>query len=358
MTISVGGYVPILKWRLGEYQALHRLSEVAKDRITPLLMIPPIEYDFEEQRLKKTVQEHIETFVPRFVVKWGDRKALIDMHETLVDEVMDSGDHVLSHIFSELRKSECGAIPVLNFLKSSGYKTKVKEVISLDSGGICLRVRLPEIMNPNFNKYVSNLCAFLEIELDEIDLVLDLEEPENFEPYAVFSNVIVNGVRRIAGLSNFRSFVISGMSLKLSEIARPGDEVPRHEWNLYKVLINDLEDFRRPTYGDYTIETPKFVSMDMRMLKPAGKIVYTCDDTWLVPKGISFRGNESQMIDHCKTIVTSGKYSGVGFSFGDDRIDSTIRGADGCGNLPIWKQVGVSHHLEKVVTQLSNFHGP
>ena len=53
MTIRCDGYVPFLKWRLAEYQSLLRLSDNAKDLITPLLMIPPIEFDFEERLDKK-----------------------------------------------------------------------------------------------------------------------------------------------------------------------------------------------------------------------------------------------------------------------------------------------------------------
>jgi hypothetical protein len=40
----------------------------------------------------------------------------------------------------------------------------------------------------------------------------------------------------------------------------------------------------------------------MRLLNPAGKIVYTTENTWLVPKGSSFRDNREQMIAHCKTM--------------------------------------------------------
>ena len=40
-------YVPVLKWKQGEYQALYRLSNAVKDNLTPLLEIPPIGFDFE-----------------------------------------------------------------------------------------------------------------------------------------------------------------------------------------------------------------------------------------------------------------------------------------------------------------------
>ncbi|WP_198245633.1 beta family protein [methane-oxidizing endosymbiont of Gigantopelta aegis] len=53
MNIGYDKYVPILKWRLGEYQALLRLDKNIKDNIRPLIVIPPVEFDFEEWRPKK-----------------------------------------------------------------------------------------------------------------------------------------------------------------------------------------------------------------------------------------------------------------------------------------------------------------
>lgn len=46
-------YVPALKWRQGEYQALLRLKDKAKTRIKPFIMIPALEFDFEDNSPKK-----------------------------------------------------------------------------------------------------------------------------------------------------------------------------------------------------------------------------------------------------------------------------------------------------------------
>ena len=80
--------------------------------------------------------------------------------------------------------------------------------------------------------------------------------------------------------------------MQLSAIKKPGGELTRHEWKLYKQLVTELGDVRIPSFGDYTIETPDFSELDMRQIKPAGKIVYTGDNVWFVTKGTAFRGNE------------------------------------------------------------------
>lgn len=358
MTISKGSYVPILKWRQGEYQALLHLSTTTKEKIVPLIVIPPIEYDFEEEKLKKTIQEHIEPFANRFQQKWGNRFALLDFHSSIRLETMNSGEKVPEYVFSELRKKNCTAIPVTALERDRSYQRSIKAVVSKDANGCCLRLTISQAMSTNVNSQIQALFKTIGVSEHEVDLVLDLEEPDNFEPYAVFTKLVLAAICRIQNLDIFRSFVLSGMSLKLNEIKKPGGQVPRHEWLLYKSLLNSIGSLRVPSYSDYTIETPKFVSLDMRKLRPAGKIAYTCDQSWLVPKGDMFRGNENQMIDHCNTIVSSGQYSGPSFSYGDKRIDETSRKISNCGNLSTWKQVGVNHHIETAVSQLAILHVP
>lgn len=358
MKIEHNAYVPILKWRMGEYQALYRLSKGAKSAITPLIVIPPIEWDFEEECLKKTVDEHILPFPGKYDDKWGNKNALIDIHESLQLESMANGRPVLEFIFDELRARETGAIPVTGLLRDQSYAEQVKRIVSLDNRGVCLRVGFTDLMMPDLNERLKGIHGDIEVDPPDIDLLLDFGEPENFEPLDVLAKLIAGRMKSINALNDYRSLVVAGMSLKLSEVKRPGNEVPRSEWALYKELISILGNTRVPSYGDYTVETPKFLDMDMRLLNPAGKIVYTCDDTWLISKGGSFRDNNAQMKEHCETIIKSGHFSGENFSFGDKRISDTASGADGFGNQTTWKQVAVNHHIEKVVDQLSKLSFP
>ncbi|MNL19526.1 hypothetical protein D3C87_1407320 [compost metagenome] len=162
----------------------------------------------------------------------------------------------------------------------------------------------------------------------------------------------------MSGCSACRSLIFVATSLKLRDIKKPGAIQKRHEWGLFPSLRTEIaKTIYAPCFGDYSIESPSFLSLDMRKMKPAGKIVYTTDDSWLVPKGGAFRGNEAQMIGHCKAIISSGKYSTSSFSKGDERIDETANKLNNCGNLTTWKWVGVNHHITFVVRQLSSLYG-
>lgn len=112
---------------------------------------------------------------------------------------------------------------------------------------------------------------------------------------------------------------------------------------------------RRPNYGDYTIVHPDFKALDMRMIKAAGKLVYTTAGDWEVRKGGAFNDNRSQMHDHCASIVACGKFAGAGYSIGDDYIAKCAAHLEGPSNQTRWKEVAINHHITRVLDDLSSF---
>lgn len=359
MSMDAQFYVPALKWRQGEYQALAKLGDDVKDKVVPLLTIPPREYDFEEQRMKKTVHEHVETFPKRLKDKWGGRLAFLDIHDSLEDEVMDDGRLVVDYLLYESKALKCNVRPVISLKKGSVYLDSVKKFLNSSEGGVVLCIKAEEFMRSTINAEISALFKFLNITWLSVDLVCDLGNPVNFEPYKVFASAISGAIIKIAGCDQARSKTILATSLKLSEVKKPGATQFRHEWSLYHELRAQLKKAMIvPCFGDYTIETPDFApGIDMRKAKPAGKIVYTTVDSWLIPKGGAFRGNNAQMVDHCAAIIKSGHFMKAVFSKGDERIENTANKVENCGSLTTWKYVGVNHHITFVVRQLSTQYG-
>ncbi len=356
--IQNGKYIPVLKWRQGEYQALVKLGEAVKSNIIPLIVIPPIEFDFDERRPKKNIDEHLEKFGKRYNDKWGERPALIDMHESLEEELMHDGEMPIQFIMNALDKFSSKYAPVLSPSKGDRYIEAIKKNID-NLSGVAIRITLSELARSDLNKWLSKLLSKLDVLKSEVDLVIDLVRPDTFMPYSGFGKLVSHYITSIAGVDDFASLTVIGTSLNLKEIRKPGGEFDRHEWIFYKSLIEShYFGDQIPAFGDYVIETPEFQDIDFRLMNPAGKIIYTCDEVWLVSKGGSFRNDRSQMIGHCEKIRGSSHYSGRKFSWGDAKIDEAARGkAANFGNLATWKEVGVSHHLTKVVQQLANYFG-
>lgn len=360
MEVKSTTYVPVLKWRTGEYQALFRLADEAKDSIVPLMIIPEIEFDFEEWAPKKTVQEHVAPFGKRYKDKWNMRPAWLDLDPSLHAETMDSGVSVVAHVFSELRQFKAKAVPVLSVEHKPGYVSEIATIVKKDGLGVAVRARLAHVMATDFNTKLTKLISDAGVSAADVDFFIDLNNPA-YEPYEVFAKALVSALGKITALKDFRSFVMIGTAFpeSMKDVSPPGANLVRHDWMFFKKFISVLPvGVRTPAYGEYTTVNPAFAAaMDMRKIKPAGKLVYTSKDAWRILKGKAFRDNRKQMHDHCANLIKSGAFRGSGYSVGDDFIAKCAVKKVGPSSLTKWKEVGINHHIMQVLEDISSFGG-
>ncbi len=359
MILTRDMYVPAIRWRQGEYQALFRLAPAAKDRIVPYVTIPEIEFDFEEWRPKKTAQEHVHPFAARFKAKWGQRPAWIAVHPSIADQLMDDGRDILTYVFDALRVFRALAVPALPLDANAALVTRVQAITRNDGQGVAISVRLEDLMKPSPRARLEALAAALAVGLDEVDLIIDLGAP-NFEPYDAFAGALIAAMGRLGDLNGFRNFVLVGTAIPetFRDVAKGADQLTRHDWLFYCRLIGSIPPgMRRPNYGDYTIVHPEFTPIDMRKIKSAGKLIYTTTATWEIRKGGAFRDNPEQMHAHCASIVASGKFSGPAYSSGDDYIAKCAVRTEKPSNQPWWKYVTINHHITHVLDDLARLGG-
>ena len=361
MTLSESTYVPALRWRQGEYQALWRLSSTVKERVVPLITVPPVEFDFELWQPKRSCHDHVNPFLARYQQKWGPRPAWIALDAEIALDRMDDSSHVFDFLFNRLRLKENLAIPALSLAADSATMDAASRATTADGRGAALLLRLEDLMASNPRKAVVNFAAGLGIELDELDVIIDLRAP-NFEPYNAFANALIAALKRLGNLNEVRAFALLGTAIpdSLAGLAKGSDEIPRHDWLFYKTLIKLLPaEMRRPLFGDHTIVHPDFKALDMRRVKAAGKIVYTTPDTWATRKGGAFRDNPGQMYTHCEKIVADPAFAfrGASFSYGDKYIADCAVRAESPSNLSRWKDVGINHHITTVAYDLATLFG-
>ena len=358
MQLSDTIYVPAMRWRQAEYQALFRLGETVKDQIVPLISIPDVEFDFELWQPRKTVHEYVCPFVDRYHNKWGRRPAWIALDEAIANGSMDDGSHVFNYVFSGLRLHDAKAIPALPLATDPATIAAVRTLVAQDRQGSAILVRLEDLMADGPEAKVAALAKDLQVELNEIDLIIDLRDP-NFEPYDSFATALIASIPRLGDLMAFRNVVLVSTAIPetFSDISKGTDEIPRHDWLFYQTLLMNLPGgMRRPVYGDYTIVHPNFEAKDMRIVKPAGKIIYTREDMWGTRKGDSFRDNPDQMHSHCQEIVLDGEFDfrGQDYSWGDAYINDCAARRQSASNLGQWKKVAINHHITLVVEELAN----
>ena len=353
-------YVPSLRWKMGEYQAVSRLEAETKDSITPLIEVPEIGFDFAKGAPAKSLDDHLSPFAKRVMDKWGHHPCFVDLNLVDPSERMSDGDHPLRFVFDDLRSKNCEVVPVTGPARDSTYQTAIKYTVSKDGRGLCLRLSIEDAGKSDVKTSIDALLEQVDLQVKECDLVLDLGAPPNFEPIEGFARLIEAIVRKLPYLRRWRTFTIIGTSFppSMSEIEKGSTMVPRLEWMLYKIIAKSLAQngVRVPTFGDYAINHTDILPRDMRLLKPSATIRYTADDSWLIVKGTNVRDNGfGQYRDLCRTVVDSQHYAGSDFSWGDEYIENCAAGSESTGNLTTWRGVGTNRHIEKVVFDIASY---
>src|SRR5262245_15590588 len=102
-------YVPCLRCKLGEYQAMLHLSDTVKKFITPLIEVPEIGFDFETETSSKSIDIHLAPFAKRVKAKWQQRPCFVDLRLIGALQRMANGTHPVKFAFDELRALGCSA---------------------------------------------------------------------------------------------------------------------------------------------------------------------------------------------------------------------------------------------------------
>lgn len=352
-------YVPCLRWKMGEYQALLQLSSRARQRIMPLIEIPEIGFDFETGKNSKTIDEHLSKFGKRLKVKWGRADCFVDMQHIDDSERMANGQIPSDFIFHDLRVKGIQATPVIGINANIEPQSEVYRTAKIDGQGFCLRVTLEQVVQPDFVDKVKRLLQMSNLSFGQFDFVLDLISP-NFEPLDGFAGLLTTIIKNIPHRDRWRSFVLVGTSFpsSLTGVKSGLSILPRNEWRLYKLLARLLEEsnIRIPIFGDYVINNPEILTIDPRIMKPKANIRYTIDDNWLIARGENVKDyGLAQHQELCKLVVNSSKFNGSSFSNGDKYISDCANGTASTGNLTTWRQMGTNHHLEMAAQEAANF---
>ena len=351
-------YVPCLRWKRGEYQAVSLLSSQARATIAPLIEIPEIGFDFETRQENKTIDEHLAKIDERVSGSWGLAPCMLDLRLLNSKVRMANGDHPLTHVFGRLRAVGAQPIPVVSVSSDAKFLSATRKIVAEDKRGACLRVGIEEAASQGLKVRTDSALGEIGVEPSQCDLVLDLGAP-SFEPLDDFAGLVESLIGNLPHLKRWRSLALLGASFPPTLAGVPAGltVLPRNEWRLYRLLLSrpSIHQARVPDFGDYCVNHPDVLKEDMRLLKPAAAIRYTVNDGWLVAKGTNLRaaGGYQQFFGLSAGIVRSRHYSGADYSAGDMRIRECASRRVGPGNPTTWRFVGTNHHLEKVVKDLA-----
>lgn len=340
-------YVPILKLKKGETEALRNLSELQKSSITPMFEL----VDEEEFRSNLEVIESLgfsDVYVDTKYIDDGDRSYL----QELVDNNWEGNINI---------------IPVLYY----DDFPEIADYVYEKSNNILFKVPIPEdiIDGPVYSVMFERVSNWIDGQNKNINLMLDLNVIEDKKQ----ANVMYNDVKSVLNnyvISNdhFNTVILAMTSFPddLSEL--PSGEswmIERLDIKIYKAAYNNPEFtsiVNKLKYSDYGVTRFTDSEIDFSKLRYGilPKAKYTTANYYWILKGKKDRETREFIISHsdiAKEIYQSTYYYGENFSFGDQDIMKRALEEKGRGNSTNWVTIAANHHIAVVVDELSTIRG-
>lgn len=326
-------YVPILKTKAGERQAIAHLKAHTKSQITPL---------FELHKHKSLPHApHADEICECLVSIWGTDRPLFLDTIWLHKEVGDPG--ILHDVFNAARKVGLKAIPVVRIDFNAAFRAAVKKIVKKDGQGCLLRINRP---NAQHATDVASILADIGLTCRMVHLMID---------YQAKAMQLISDIPKIAHLTQWKTFIAASgvFPRSLSSISTGvWHKVPRDDWESWLNASTTASLERRPTYSDYTIRDP---SAPATFGAPSVNLRYSKSPHWLVRIGGRVNaGASKQMYKVCQDLIRRPEYDGVTFSAGDQAISDTAASSTNPGNATQWIQWCINHHIEFTVQDIRN----
>lgn len=350
-------YVPILKGKAGEYGALQVATPQVRAGMTPLIDIPPVPWDYQNDAPAKAIDDHLAPIAGKLETSWGtDQSLFVDLGLIDQDQQTKDGLHVFTHVLGKTREKAIQAIPVTGLARADSYQEAVRIAAQADNRGVCVRLEPSDFeVSEDLAPQLESLLGTLGVETAHCDLVIDIQ---SIYPKQVSTTTlgIVGTLSLIPQVTAWRTLTLAASAFpeNLSGIRAATEELlPRSEWLVWQSLATK-NLARLPAFGDYGINNPEMFEMDPRMMSMSAGLRYTTENEWLILKGRGVKKHGFEQFNAlCKKLVARDEYAGQDFSWGDSYIRRCANDEDGPGNATTWRKAGTSHHLAKVVGQLA-----
>lgn len=353
-------YVPMLRARKGEFDALSHLSKRANRRILPLLDIPRIKTP-APGKTAKSVAEHLQIVAFQIAKSWPEKPILLDTFAWPADAHTEEGEHVLPYVQSLLEDAGIEVNPIIGYDRwdAEEYRLAAGQISLPEGRHFCIRLdsdAMDDIIDIDyFEERIGDILSTLGVNAKQCSVLCDLADLSHTAVVDLLPK-LSNGLAELSRLG-FGQLIVSGASIPNSivlAVKQPKSVglVPRREMLLWQSLYFDFPNL---VFGDYGVRSPRSME-DVIAPDANGKIRYTIDKQFLIARGHSMRvpPKGAQHCELAKKIVDSQYFAGANFSWGDARIVACAN-SEFPGSLVTWIAIDTNHHIESVVEEILAF---
>lgn len=319
-------YIPFLKAKRNEIQAVKALDKALRRNLVVFFEIPRLPEDAPPSEYQKAIDKAAAAI----------QTNCSDVKEVYVDvfDVPASISIGTQGIYAYTLQvfGSCRVRPVVGIDRSVAHN---EAALAIKPEIVCLRVQLPDAAS--FEVFCSQFDdenGLSELGDMPVDLVVDCRYCGNCNAAAT-SKQIGDFLTEAKRALSLRRTVIVGSSIPASirDVCETEDEVklPRKELVIFREVASRIGN-RELFFGDYTVVSPLFVDVEMRpemwqnVLAP--KLVYSTEGIHYIQRGGALKthpqGNK-QYNNQCAILAAKDFYRGADYSWGDSFIDEKSR---------------------------------
>jgi Beta protein len=353
-------YVPILRARKGEFEALSHLSKRAGRQVLPLLDLPKIKKP-KLGKTAKSVEEHLQNIALQISRAWPLKPVFLDAFAWPADAHTHEGEHILPCMQNLLEGLGSEVNPIIGYDRwdSAEYRLAAERILLPHGRHFCIRLdsdAMDDIIDTDyFEGRISAILASLGVEAKQCSVLCDLADLSHTAVVDLIQK-LSNGFTELSRLG-FINLILAGASIPDSialAVKQPKSVglVPRREMLLWQSLYSDFPNL---VFGDYGVRSPRSME-DVIAPDANGKIRYTTDKQFLIARGHSMREGPKGA-QHCELaakIISSEYFVGGDFSWGDSRIVACANN-EFPGSLTTWISIDTNHHIEAVIQEILAF---
>lgn len=352
-------YVPILRWKEAERNALATLYEKDSRCLTPFFEIVPENIVKKGKLGKQDTMLDLEVATNRVIEQlvkcWGQRPFFIDLLWLATDTLKQKTGNFLEMLSQCANIYNLCFIPVTGLSRGDLYQSSVQKVLRLHQQGACLRLNLADLKNPELTKDINNTLRALRLSPDMIDILVDFRIlDQNTYTFKTLCS-------RVPQIESWRNFIVASGAFPEDLSRCPKNDqskLERSDWIYWKNQVKADEKLARiPNFSDYTIQHAKYIKKGKGWHFSAS-IRYTYDDYWLIMRGEDAIKKDGPGFDQWPAnailLCDSPEYCSESFSAGDRYIKEMSMQRKETGNPATWLEAGINHHMTFAVRQIAN----
>jgi len=343
-------YLPILKVKQAEFDALKELPNTIRRQLTPVM-------EFR-------AEPGAETWSKRLSSHWGEGAPIfVDVVPGRRGVGLAQASDVLARVLEYCRLKGVRAIPVTGLERPGKYQEVVEDAAAKDRRGVLIR------LSPDDSEREADLGALIGHHVKNRTALGVLLDFGAIEPSAATqtAHAADSLLRPLSAAATWTLIALASTSFpqRLGDLEREdiGDGitravVKRADWDVWNRLNRRTSDVSSlPVFSDYSVQHPKEADIDKKTIPRVPNIRYTLDDTWVIYQGKNLNKVAKPTFGDLCRVLTARKneFAASGHCNGDEFLDQCARGEikPMPASYPSWRRPCFTHHLTKVIHQLA-----